>query len=127
MAARGPSGGGHLPFVLSSGGGILEPETEGLEHMLLVYLVRFGEVGRRTRHPPRAMEPSGAEATLRRPPFKRCSRGGHEPRQLAQPPRLQLRVEASLALELPAPRLHHALADVRRRLAARFGRQDLRR
>src|SRR6266566_4582195 len=111
IAARGPSGGGHLPFVLSSGRGILEPETEGLEHMLLADLVGCGQVGRRARHAPRAMEPACAEATLRRPPLEGSSRGGRQRRQLAQPRRLQLRVETSLPLELPAPRPDDALAD----------------
>ena len=73
IAARGPSGGGHVPLVLSSGGGILEPEAEGLEHMLLVYLVGRGQVGRRARHSPRAMEAARAEATLRRPPLEGSS------------------------------------------------------
>src|SRR2546430_9383137 len=52
IATRGPSGGGQRPRVRSSGSDILQPETERLEDVVLLDLLRPVEVGRGARDPP---------------------------------------------------------------------------
>src|ERR1700682_5222791 len=117
MATRGPSGGGQRPRVRSSdmyfenklGGDILEPEAERLEDVALTDLVGAVEVGRGAGDPPRPMEAAGRESTLLGPALERAARCRLQPRELPQPRRFELGVEASLALQLAAARRHHPI------------------
>src|SRR5437660_835281 len=66
IATRGPSGGGQRPRVRSSGSDILQPETERLEDVVLLDLLRPVEVGRGARDPPRAVKAACGHAARAR-------------------------------------------------------------
>src|SRR5256714_7753975 len=102
IATRGPSGGGHLPRALrwGSGGDILEPEAERLEDVVLFDFGRAVEVGCRAGHTPGAMEATRRESALGGPALERPARSQRERGQLAEACRLELRVEAALAVGL---------------------------
>src|SRR5262252_6956442 len=104
MATRGPSGGGQRPRARSSGGDILQPEPEGFEDVLLFDLLRAVEVGRGPRHPPGAVKTTRCEPTLSGPALQRSLRARRKRGQLAEPRRLQLRVEHALAMDLSVAR-----------------------
>src|SRR6478735_5214199 len=100
MATRGPSGGGHLPFVwraVRSGCDIAEPVAERFEDVALADLVGAVEVGRGPGDAPGTVESAGREAALLGPALEGLARGGIEGGHLAQAGGFELGVEAALA------------------------------
>src|SRR5207248_11025016 len=67
IATRGPSGGGHRPRARScgSGGDILQPEAERLEHVVLLDLLRPVDIGGGAGHPPGPVQSASGHAALR--------------------------------------------------------------
>src|SRR2546430_4611986 len=111
IATRGPSGGGHRPRARScaSGGDILQPEAERLEHVVLLDLLRPVDIGGGAGHPPGPVKSASGHAALRRPALQSVPRWRRQAGQLSQARGLELRVERSLAQELPVPRADHTL------------------
>src|SRR5437660_8026243 len=109
MAARGPSGGGHLPRVLKSGGDILEAKAKGFEDVVLFDLRRAVEVRRGASDSPGPMEAAGRDASMGAPALERASCLGRQAGELAESGRLQLGVEAALTFLLQAPGGDHPL------------------
>src|SRR5438132_12204480 len=111
IATRGHSGGGHRPRARScaSGGDILQPEAERLEHVVLLDLLRPVDVGGGAGHPPGPMKSASGHAALRRPALQSVPRWRGQAGQLSQARGLDLSVERSLAQELPVPRADDTL------------------
>ncbi len=72
------------------------------------------------RHPPRPVETSRGKPFLFSPALERASRSPLEDRNEAKPLRFELRVEASLAIQLAGSRGKDPLPDGRGRLTPRL-------
>ena len=87
----------------------MEPETESLEDVPLLYLVGTVEVGRGEGDPPGAVIAAGRHASIDRPALEREPAGRREARQPAEPGGLELGVEAALPGQLAAAGSDNAL------------------
>src|SRR6266699_6099168 len=126
MATLGPSGGGQVPRALSverSGGDVMKSVTQRFQDVPVADGLRAFEIGGGPCHTPGAMKAAGGQTLLLGPAFERAPGSGFEKRHLAQPPWLQLGVEAALPVELATPGGGDTSADCGRSLASRFRRQ----
>src|SRR5947207_2830377 len=67
-----------------SGGDILQPEAERLEHVVLLDLLRPVDIGGGAGHPPGAVKSASGHAALRRPALQRVPRRRRQAGQLSQ-------------------------------------------
>src|SRR5438093_2760403 len=114
IATRGPGGGGQAPRArrsVSGGVGILEPVAEGFHDVPLLEVGGPFQVADRPGHPPGAVEATRGEAAQRRPALQRAAGRRREGGVAPELGRLERRVQAALAVELPAAGGDHPCPD----------------
>lgn len=106
-----------------SRGNVVHPEAQGFENVALLDMGCAVEVGRGAGHAPRTVKATCGQATLLGPALEGTAGCGRKTGGRPQPRRLELSVQATLAVELAAARGDDPLPDGQARFTRWLGAQ----